>query len=93
MQGDVVVQFGDEFTELKKKVLDLTRRLDKSETNQSDMKVHVDQMRSDNIRMATDMKMMKDEQGEMLHTIYRLEKANMVLNQENAAMKDRIRQD
>jgi len=50
-------------------------------------------MRSDNIRMATDMKMMKDEQGEMLHTIYRLEKANMVLNQENAAMKDRIRQD
>jgi len=33
MQGDVVVQFGDEFTELKKKVLDLTRRLDKSETN------------------------------------------------------------
>ena len=50
----------------------------------------VDKLFAENVKINTDMKILRDEHTEVLHSMFQYEKNNSTLNQENAALKNLI---
>ena len=50
----------------------------------------VDKLFAENVKINTDMKILRDEHTEVLHSMFQYEKKNSTLNQENAALKNLI---
>lgn len=61
---------------MKNKILSLNNRLKDNEEKTKDLKDEVERLKTDNLKLTTDVKIMRNEQSEVLHSLYTLEKKN-----------------
>ena len=53
----------------------------------------VNRLQDENIKLNSDIKVIRTEHSEMLHTVYSLEKKNVSLTKENQILKDMLNGD
>lgn len=60
----------DDFNRLKRQVLDLTGVLETQTENQKVIHETVSKLQTENIKLKAEMKILRDEHSELLHTVY-----------------------
>ena len=59
-----------------------------SDDQVQNLSAKVDHLTSENVKLTADMKILRDEHTEILHSLFNLEKKNQALQQENEVLKN-----
>lgn len=61
---------------MKNKILQMQQRLDTGEDKTKTLEEEVEKLKTENVKLATDVKIIRSEHSEIMHTLYSLEKKN-----------------
>ena len=78
-----LAQFMHDFNRMKIKINNLLTKQRESEEKISSLEGMVDRLFAENVKVNADMKILRDEHTEVLHSIFAYERKNTQLNQEN----------
>ena len=65
---------------MKNKFVQLQQRLMDQEEKTRDLETQVDKLNTENLKLTTDVKIIRNEHSEILHSLFTLEKKNSQLN-------------
>ena len=61
---------------MRNKIISLSQRLQENEEKTGHLNEEVEKLKTENIKLTTDVKIIRNEQSEVLHSLYSLEKKN-----------------
>jgi uncharacterized coiled-coil DUF342 family protein len=86
--SDAVVQFSKEFDLMRKKFGEMHNEMINYKQNIQGLNSQVTQLRDENLKLNTDVKVIRTEHNDVLYTVRKLETKNQQLIKENLTLKD-----
>ena len=72
---------------MKQKVFTMQTRMSENDEKTKYLQEEIEVLKTDNVKLSSDMKIIRGEHSEMLHTLYSMEKKNISLQHENQILK------
>ena len=88
--SEAILQFSKDFDLMRKKFGDILEKMQVYDRSFLAMNKQIDKLQSENIKLTSDIKVIRNEHTEMVHSVYKLEKKNEALVSENLTLKDMI---
>jgi hypothetical protein len=87
LQSEAFEAFSSDFALMKKSLLHVTHKLGLQNDRIQSLEDEMDGVRTENLKLVTDMKIIRNEYQEVLNSMFTLEKRNANLGAENEALK------
>ena len=79
MQSEAFESFAQDFAHMKNKMIQLQQRLTNQEEKTQELESTVSKLKTENVKLSTDVKIIRNEHTEILHSIFNLDKKNAQL--------------
>ena len=79
--------FSQDFDYIKEKLIKVQQRLDDSEKERRQMETQLEVVKTENVKLISDIKIMRNEHSEIMHTMTTLERKFDQLERENQYLK------
>lgn len=76
LQSEAFDLFAQDFAHMKKTILQMQQRQDNGEDKMKLLEEEVERLRTENVKLTTDVKIIRSEHSEIMHSLYTLEKKN-----------------
>ena len=87
LQSEAFDIFAQDFALLKKTVLQLTHRLNQQLDCTSNLELDIETLKSENLKLVTDVKILRNDHQELLNQMFGLERKNQYYANENEALR------
>ena len=88
--SDSVVQFSKDFDLMRKKFGEMMEQMKTYQSQIADLTGNVSTLQNQNVKLNSDITVIRAEHSEMMHTVYQVEQKNQELVKENLTLKDMI---
>ncbi|CDW78098.1 UNKNOWN [Stylonychia lemnae] len=85
--------FAKDFSLMKNKILQLQQSLAQNEEKTNNLESQVDKLKTENLKLTTDVKIIRNEHSEILHKLVNIDKKNQQLYIENEILRKQITED
>lgn len=82
--------FATDFTLMKKTLLQLSHKVGEQADRISGLEIDIEQVKNENLKLTTDIKIIRNEHQEVLNSMFSLERRNSNFTAENEALKRMI---
>ncbi len=90
LQSEAFESFANDFALMKKTILQLSHKLSQQTDRVTNLEIDVDGLKTENLKLLTDMKVLRNEHQEVLNSLFTQERRNSTLVAENEALKRMI---